>query len=150
MSETDVFTFLSGTKTPVGFILTWLVLFAVLSGTFSKAAENYGGIWGKASRALKRQKAQAIEADKLSIERKVKRLEESVNRLDKEIMALSRQNELYHDYSLYVLRYFHAMEEWAVTKSVVLPPPPLLSFTEFKACFEDNGAIPPFNFLDGD
>lgn len=150
MSDVDIFNFLTSTKTPLGFILTWVMLFALLSGTFSTAAERYGGVFGKLSRALKRQKTEAIAEDQRSIERKVNRLEKAVERLDREVAGLSELNEVYHDYSLYVLRYSRALEEWSVSQKVELPRPPMLSFTEFKNAVETGEVIPTFNFLDGD
>ena len=67
MGEEAVLNFLSDTKSPWGFILSLLIILAMVSGLFSKAAAEYGGLIGTAARAIQRHKQDAIAADEAEI-----------------------------------------------------------------------------------
>lgn len=71
MAPTEILNFLSNTKTPGGFLLTILIILAVASGLLSKAAADYGGIFGKVARAIRQHKKEAIAADEASDARRL-------------------------------------------------------------------------------
>ena len=78
METGDLVEMLETTKTPAGFILVFLVILATFSGLVSKAAADYGGVFGAFARALQRRKDEAIEADERSNARRLDRLEETI------------------------------------------------------------------------
>lgn len=132
MSVDDILAHLESNDSPWSFIIAVAIILAVVSGLFSKAAENYGGIFGKAKRAIEQHKRDAIRADELSNARRLDRLEETIRRLDDEICQLRRKDQLHHEYSLYVTDYWRDLEAWAVKHGVDLPPPPMLTYREWK------------------
>lgn len=133
MEIDEILTFLSGSKNPLGFFLSIAIILAFVSGLFSKAAENYGGIIGAASKALDRHKQAAIAADEASDARRLDRMEETIQRLDEEVGDLREKDKVHHEYQLYVAGYWRKLQFWAVEKNVTLPPPPMMTFPEWKA-----------------
>ena len=123
---------LATTKSPWGFVLLLAVIIATFSTLFSKAAADYAGMLGGVARWLRNRKAEAIAADEASNEKRITRLEETVERLDKEVAELRAANDTHQDYAVYVAGEWHRLELWAATQGVVLPPPPLLTFPEWK------------------
>ena len=132
MQIDEILTFLSGTKNPFGFFLSIAIILAVVSGLFSRAAENYGGIIGALAKALTRHKQAAIAADKASGVRRLDRLEETIQRLDGEVGELREKDKIHHEYQLYVAAYWRKLQFWAVEKDITLPPPPMMTYPEWK------------------
>lgn len=123
---------LATTKSPWGFVLLLAIIIATFSTLFSKAAADYAGLFGGVARWLRNRKAEAIAADEASNERRFARLESTVERLDDEVADLRATNEAHHDYEIYVASEWHRLELWAATQGIVLPPPRLMTFTEWE------------------
>lgn len=132
MDETQIIDVLSDSKSPAGFLLTIAIILATVSGLFSKAAADYGGVFGAAARAIQRHKQEAIAADEASDARRLDRLEETIDRLDEEVGLLRKKDEIHHKYQLYVAGYWRKLQFWAVEKDITLPPPPMLTYPEWK------------------
>lgn len=132
MDETQIVDLLTNSKSPAGFLLAVLIILAMVSGLFSKAAADYGGIFGMAARAIQRHKQEAIAADEASDARRLGRLEEAINRLEKEVGRLSSKDKIHHEYQLYVAGYWRKLQFWAVEEDVTLPPPPMKTYPEWK------------------
>lgn len=133
MQLDEILTFLSGSKNPLGFFLSIAIILAFVSGLFSKAAENYGGIIGAASKALARHKQAAIAADEASVARRLDRMEETIQNLDEEVGELRAKDKVHHEYQLYVAAYWRKLQFWAVERDITLPPPPMMTYPEWKA-----------------
>ena len=129
---------LATTKSPWGFVLLLAIIIATFSTLFSKAAADYAGMLGGVARWLRKRKAEAIAADEASNEKRITRLEETVERLDREVAELRAANIQHQDYAIYVAGEWHRLELWAATQGVVLPPPPLLTFPEWERQQEKN------------
>ena len=132
MGEEADLDFLSDTKSPWGFIISLLIVLAMVSGLFSKAAAEYGGLIGTASRAIQRHKREAIAADEASDARRLDRMEETIQRLDNEVGELREKDKIHHEYQLYVAAYWRKLQFWAVEKNITLPPPPMMTYPEWK------------------
>ena len=132
MQIDEILSFLSGTKNPLGFFLSIAIILAIVSGLFSKAAADYGGIIGAASKALTKHKQEAIAADEASDARRLDRLEETITRLDKEVGVLRSKDKIHHEYQLYVAGYWRKLQFWAIEKDIALPPPPMMTYPEWK------------------
>lgn len=132
MSELEIFKWLTSSQSPWSFVAVVIFILVTFSGLMSKAAADYGGVFGAAARALRRHRDEAIRADEVSNERRLARLEETVERLDEEVAELCVANNAHQDYAVYVAGEWHRLELWAATQGVVLPPPPLLTFPEWK------------------
>ncbi|OHO60887.1 hypothetical protein [Corynebacterium sp. HMSC036D02] len=132
MQIDEILTFLSGSKNPLGFFLSIAIILAFVSGLFSKAAENYGGIIGAAGKALARHKQAAIAADEASVARRLDRMEETIQNLDEEVGELRAKDKSHHEYQLYVAAYWRKLQFWAVEKDITLPPPPMMTYPEWK------------------
>ena len=132
MQIEEILTFLSGSKNPLGFFLSVAIILAFVSGIFSKAAENYGGIIGAASKALNKHKQAAIAADEASDARRLDRMEATIQRLDDEVGELREKDKIHHEYQLYVAAYWRKLQFWAVEKNITLPPPPMMTYPEWK------------------
>lgn len=132
MGEEAVLDFLADTKSPWGFIVSLLIILAMVSGLFSKAAADYGGVLGTVSRALERHKREAIAADEASDARRLDRMEETIQRLDDEVGELRAKDKIHHEYQLYVAAYWRKLQFWAVEKNIELPPPPMMTYPEWK------------------
>lgn len=132
MDETQIIDLLSNSKSPLGFLLAIVIILASVSGLFSKAAADYGGVFGAAARAIQRHKQEAIAADEASDARRLDRLEETINRLDKEVGLLRSKDRIHHEYQLYVAGYWRKLQFWAVEKDITLPPPPMMTYPEWK------------------
>lgn len=128
---------LESTKTPAGFLVVLLVILATFSGLVSKAAADYGGVFGALSRAIQRRKEAAVEADERSNALRLDRLEETIKSLEKEITELRKRDNSHYEYQLYVAEYWRDLRFWAVKEKVELPPPALLTFPEWNAIQED-------------
>lgn len=137
METGDLVEMLETTKTPAGFIVVLLVILATFSGLVSKAAADYGGVFGAFARALQRRKDEAIAADERSNARRLDRLEETIETLEKEITELRERDNSHYKYQLYVAEYWRDLKFWAVKEDVVLPPPTLLTYPEWKALQEN-------------
>ncbi|MFW9228532.1 hypothetical protein [Corynebacterium striatum] len=131
MAPTEILDFLSDTKTPGGFLLTVAIILALISGLFSKAAADYGGIFGKAARAIRQHKEEAIAADEASDARRLDRMEKTIQRLDREVAELRTKESRHHEYQLWVAGLWRGLEFWAVDKGLTLPPPPFMSYPEW-------------------
>ena len=132
MGEEAVLNFLSDTKSPWGFVLSLLIILAMVSGLFSKAAAEYGGLIGTAARAIQRHKQEAIEADKASDARRLDRMEATIQRLDEEVGELRTKDKMHHEYQLYVASYWRDLQFWAINNNVQLPIPPMMTYPEWK------------------
>ena len=132
MQIEEILTFLSGTKNPLGFFVAIAIILALLSSVFSKAAADYGGIFGAAARAIQKHKRDAIAEDEASNARRLDRLEETIRLLDKEISALRKTDKIHHEYQLYVASYWRELQFWAVEQNITLPPPPMMTYPEWK------------------
>lgn len=132
MQIEEILTFLSGTKNPFGFFTAIAIILALLSSLFSKAAADYGGIFGAAARAIQRHKQDAIDEDEASNARRLDRLEETIHRLDEEVESLREKDRIHHEYQLYVASYWRKLQFWAVEKDITLPPPPMMTYPEWK------------------
>lgn len=132
MGEEAVLNFLSDTKSPWGFILSLLIILAMVSGLFSKAAAEYGGLIGTAARAIQRHKQEAIEADKASDVRRLDRMEETIQRLDNEVSSLRDKDEMHHEYQLYVASYWRDLQFWAVNNNVESSMPKMMTYPDWK------------------
>lgn len=132
MDETQIIDLLSNSKSPLGFLLAIVIILASVSGLFSKAAADYGGIFGTAARAIQRHKQEAIAADEASDARRLDRLEETIQRLDEEVGLLRDKDRIHHEYQLYVAGYWRQLQFWAVEKDIKLPPPPMMTYPEWK------------------
>lgn len=132
MDETQIIDLLSNPKSPLGFLLTIVIILASVSGLFSKAAADYGGVFGAAARAIQCHKQEAIAADEASDARRLDRLEETISRLDKEVGQLRSKDRIHHEYQLYVAGYWRKLQFWAVEKDITLPPPPMMTYPEWK------------------
>lgn len=132
MDETQIIDLLSNSKSPLGFLLTIVIILASVSGLFSKAAADYGGVFGAAARAIQRHKQEAIAADEASDARRLDRLEETIQRLDEEVGLLRDKDKIHHEYQLYVAGYWRKLQFWAVEKDITLPPPPMMTYPEWK------------------
>lgn len=137
METGDLVEMLETTKTPAGFIVVLLVILATFSGLVSKAAADYGGVFGAFARALQRRKDEAIAADERSNARRLDRLEETIETLEKEITELRERDNSHYKYQLYVAEYWRDLKFWAVKEDVKLPPPTLLTYPEWKALQEN-------------
>ena len=137
METNDLVELLETTKTPAGFILVFLVILATFSGLVSKAAADYGGVFGAFARALQRRKEEAIAADERSNARRLDRLEDTIESLEREIAKLRERDSSHYKYQLYVAEYWRDLKFWAVKEAVELPPPALLTYPEWKALQED-------------
>lgn len=132
MDETQIIDLLTDSKSPAGFLLAVFIILAMVSGLFSKAAADYGGVFGMAARAIQRHKQEAIAADEASDALRLDRLEETIGRLDKEVGRLSKKDKIHHEYQLYVAGYWRKLQFWAVEKDITLPPPPMMTYPEWK------------------
>ena len=132
MSEEQILDFLATAKSPWGFVLSLLFILAMVSGLFSKAAADYGGILGTISRALARHKEEAIEADKASAERRLDRMEETIQRLDNEVGELRAKDKIHHEYQLYVAEYWRDLQYWAVNNNVESSMPKMMTYPDWK------------------
>ncbi|MGZ0652253.1 hypothetical protein [Corynebacterium striatum] len=132
METADLLSFLTNSRTPGGFLLTILIILALVSGLMSKAAADYGGIFGKAARAIQQHKEEAIAADEASDARRLDRLEKTIQRLDREVGELRAKDRVHHEYQLYVAGYWRKLQFWAVEKNIELPPPPMMTYPEWK------------------
>lgn len=132
MGEEQILDFLSNTKSPWGFILSLLLILAMVSGLFSKAAAEYGNIFGAAARAIQRHKQEAIEADKASDARRLDRMEETIQRLDNEVSSLRDKDEMHHEYQLYVASYWRDLQFWAVNNNVESSMPKMMTYPDWK------------------
>lgn len=132
METLDLLNFVKNSQTPGGFILIVAIILALVSGLFSKAAADYGGILGQAARAIGRHKDRAIAADEQSNATRLDRLEETIGRLDAEVGQLHLQDRVHHEYQLYVAGYWRKLQFWAVEKGVELPPPPMMTYPDWK------------------
>lgn len=137
METGDLVELLETTKTPAGFILVFLVILATFSGLVSKAAADYGGVFGAFARTLQRRKDEAIAADERSNARRLDRLEQTIEALEKEITQLRERDSSHYKYQLYVAEYWRDLKFWAVKEAVELPPPTLLTYPEWKTLQED-------------
>ncbi|MFS0294874.1 hypothetical protein ACL1CZ_11890 [Corynebacterium striatum] len=131
METTDLLSFLTNSRTPGGFLLTILIILALVSGLMSKAAADYGGIFGKAARVILQHKEEAIAADEASDARRLDRLEKTIQRLDREVAELRTKESRHHEYQLWVAGLWRGLEFWAVDKGLTLPPPPFMSYPEW-------------------
>lgn len=131
MTPMEILDFLSNTKTPGGFLLAVAIILAVASGLLSKAAADYGGIFGKAALAMRRHKEEAIAADEASDARRLDRMEKTIRRLDREVADLRTKESRHHEYQLWVTGLWRGLEFWAVDKGLTLPPPPFMSYPEW-------------------
>ena len=132
MGEEQILDYLASTKSPWGFAIALVFILAMVSGLFSKAAADYGGIFGTVSRALERHKQEAIAADEASDARRLDRLEETIQRLDEEVGELRTKDRTHHEYQLYVAAYWRKLQFWAVERDITLPPPPMMTYPEWK------------------
>ena len=132
MGEEQILDFLSSTKSPWGFVLSLLLILAMVSGLFSKAAAEYGNIFGAAARAIQRHKQEAIEADKASDARRLDRMEETIQRLDNEVSSLRDKDEMHHEYQLYVASYWRDLQFWAVNHNVDSSMPKMMTYPDWK------------------
>ena len=132
MTIDEILTFLSGTKNPLGFFVAIAIILALLSSLFSKAAADYGGIFGAAARAIQRHKKNAIDEDEASNARRLDRLEETIQLLDGEVERLREKDRIHHEYQLYVASYWRKLQFWAVERGIKLPPPPMMTYPEWK------------------
>lgn len=132
MGEEQILDFLSSTKSPWGFVLSLLLILAMVSGLFSKAAAEYGNIFGAAARAIQRHKQEAIEADKASDARRLDRMEETIQRLDNEVGELRAKDKIQHEYQLYVAEYWRDLQYWAVNNNVESDIPQMMTYPERK------------------
>ena len=132
MTIEEILTFLSGTKNPLGFFIAIAIILALLSSLFSKAAADYGGVFGAAARAIQRHKQEAIDGDEASNARRLDRLEETIHRLDEEVESLREKDRIHHEYQLYVASYWRKLQFWAVERDITLPPPPMMTYPEWK------------------
>lgn len=132
MDESQIIDLLADQKSPGGFLLTIAIILATVSGLLSKAAADYGGVFGTAARAIQRHKQEAIAADEASDARRLDRLEETIQRLDDEVGELRAKDRIHHEYQLYVAGYWRRLQFWAVEKGVTLPPPPMMTYPEWK------------------
>lgn len=130
MGEEAVLNFLSDTKSPWGFVLSLLIILAMVSGLFSKAAAEYGGLIGTAARAIQRHKQDAIAADEASDARRLDRMEETIQRLDDEVGELREKDQIHHEYQLYVAEYWRDLQFWAVKRDI--KPPKMMTYPEWK------------------
>lgn len=129
----DLIELLETTKTPAGFLLVLALILATFSGLVSKAAADYGGVLGAFSRWVQRRKKEAVAADERSNARRLDRLEETIETLEKEIADLRTRDSSHYHYQLYVAEYWRDLQFWAVKNNVTLPPPTLLTFPEWQA-----------------
>lgn len=132
MGEEAVLDFLADTKSPWGFIISLLIILAMVSGLFSKAAADYGGVLGTVSRALERHKREAIAADEASDARRLDRMEETIQRLDNEVGELRDKDEMHHEYQLYVASYWRDLQYWAVNNNVESSMPKMMTYPDWK------------------
>lgn len=133
METGELVELLETTKTPVGFLLVLGIILATFSGLVSKAAADYGGVFGSLARAVQRRKEEAIAADERSNARRLDRLEKTIEALEKEIAELRKRDNSHYEYQLYVAEYWRDLKFWAVRESVELPLPTLLTFPEWSA-----------------
>lgn len=133
----DLIELLETTKTPAGFLLVLVLILATFSGLVSKAAADYGGALGAFSRWVQRRKEEAIAADERSNARRLDRLEETIETLEKEIADLRVRDSSHYQYQLYVAEYWRDIQFWAVKNNIALPPPTLLTFPEWQAHASD-------------
>lgn len=131
MDPMEILNFLSNTKTPGGFLLTVGIILALVSGIFSKAAADYGGIFGKAARAIRQHKKEAIAADEASDAQRLDRMEKTIQRLDREVSDLRTNESRHHEYQLWVTGLWRGLEFWAVDKGLTLPKPRFMSYPEW-------------------
>lgn len=133
METGELLELLETTKTPLGFLVVLGLILATFSGLVSKAAADYGGVFGAFARALQRRKDEAIAADERSNARRLDRLEETIESLEQEIAGLRKRDSAHYHYQLYVAEYWRDLQFWAVKNNVTLPPPTLLTFPEWQA-----------------
>ena len=88
METGELLELLETTKTPLGFLVVLGLILATFSGLVSKAAADYGGVFGSFARALQRRKDEAIAADERSNARRLDRLEDTIETLEQEIAGL--------------------------------------------------------------
>lgn len=131
MSELEIFKWLTSSQSPWSFVAVVAFILVTFSGLMSKAAADYGGVFGAAARALRRHRDEAIRADEASNAREIQRLKTRLENLEGEVEALTKSNGLYHEYSLYVSSEWRRYEHWAIREGVTLPPPPLLTYPEW-------------------
>ena len=132
METSNLIELLETTKTPAGFLLVLLLILATFSGLVSKAAADYGGVFGTLSRWLQRRKDEAVAADERSNARRIDRLEQTIESLEKEVRQLRERDTLQYRYQLYVAEYWRDLQFWAVKNNIELPPPTLLTFPEWE------------------
>lgn len=121
----------------------WLMLFIFLvfgpPAILSKgAAEKLAGL-GAPARAFQRWKARRAAAEVDAAKKHFLDLSTKIELMQKEIAGLealvyelsSRQSQL-HGYALYAQEHMQALEHWAATSGVELPPPPFVSFLDWK------------------
>ena len=132
METRELLELLETTKTPLGWALVLLLILATFSGLVSKAAADYGGVFGALARAIQRRKEEAVAADERSNARRLDRLEETIETLENEIAGLRKRDNLHYHYQLYVAEYWRDLQFWAAKNNVKLPPPTLLTFPEWQ------------------
>ena len=59
-------------------------------------------------------------------------MEETIQNLDEEVGELRAKDKIHHEYQLYVAAYWRKLQFWAVEKDITLPPPPMMTYPEWK------------------
>ena len=93
-------------------------------------------MFGALARSIQRRKEAAIEADERSNARRLDRLEQTIENLEREIENLRKRDAMHYEYQLYVAQYWRDLQFWAVKNNITLPPPLLLTFPEWQAARE--------------
>ncbi|MDY5784675.1 hypothetical protein [Corynebacterium sp.] len=123
---------LDETRSPGGFLVTVALILLLVSGLVSKAAADYGGVFGAVARVIERRKKNVIAADEASTARRLDRLEQTIMALEQEISELRTRDSMHYRYQLYVAEYWRELQFWAVEHNVELPPPTLLAYPDWK------------------
>lgn len=123
----------------VGFLFLVFGTPAILS---EKAAEKFGafGVLARAWRERKKraeQEAQDIHSrETADLRREIARVDEARKRdaseFRTELERVSKSESEQHEYIVWITEIFRNLEVWAVDHGLQLPPPPFMTFTEWK------------------
>lgn len=118
------------------FVLVIVVACSFIVTMLQKPVGAVSGWW-------RERQAKAVEADKTTLERRVSELQAEIKRVDaarvsdryelqQELQVVKHNERLQHRYIVWVTRFIRDLEVWAAKIGVALPPPPFLTYTEWR------------------
>lgn len=123
----------------VGFLFLVFGTPAILS---EKAAEKFGAFgvlarwWRERKKRAEQEAADIHSRETADLRREIARVDEARKRdvaeFRSELDRVSASESEQHAYIVWITEVFRNLEVWAVDKGLELPPPPFMTFTEWK------------------